>query len=195
MPHTNFISVLLVFVQYSNLKTQTYSTCTPAGLFLNPRRYVNVWISNKLFSFKFKASNVFHLKHQKCENVISHIKILTVKPFCSCFMHLRVTEMPETFVSDGWQSEIRSKNVVLNYFLSLTEVLQPTKTSKSTKYVCLFEKHWKMKPFLSFWTWLRDKNKHSSWCTSVTEEFSTDVDTGQFLTEWRVLFKSVSSGP
>lgn len=58
-----------------------------------------------------QVSDVFHLKHQKCENVISHIKILT-------------------FVSDGWQSEIRSKNVVLNYFLSLTEVLQPPKTSK-----------------------------------------------------------------
>lgn len=42
-----------------------------------------------------QASNVFHLKHQKCENVISHIKILAVKPSCSCYMHLRVTEMSE----------------------------------------------------------------------------------------------------
>lgn len=42
-----------------------------------------------------QVSDVFHLKHQKCENVISHIKILTVKPSCSCFMHLRVTEMSE----------------------------------------------------------------------------------------------------
>lgn len=205
MPHTNFISVLLVFVQYSNLKTQTYSTCTPAGLFLNPRRYVNVWISNKLFSFKFKASNVFHLKHQKCENVISHIKILTVKPFCSCFMHLRVTEMPETFVSDGWQSEIRSKNVVLNYFLSLTEVLQPTKTSKSTKYmsVCLknterwspfsvFGHDWEIKTSTAVGVPQSQKNSVLMWIQdsfwlnegSYLNQYHLDLKCDSYYSEW-----------
>lgn len=142
-----------------------------------------------------QVSDVFHLKHQKCENVISHIKILTVKPSCSCFMHLRVTEMSED-IRLWWlavwdQIKKMLSSTIFCLLLKFCSLQKP----QSTKYVCLFEKHWKMKPFLSFWTWSRDKNKHSNWCTSVTEEFSTDVDTGQVLTEWRVSFKSVSSGP
>lgn len=156
-----------------------------------------MWMCESAIScFLLNQASVFHLKHQKCENVISHIKILTVKPSCSCFMHLRVTEMSEDICLWWLAVWDQIKKCCPQLFsVSYWSSAASKNLKKHQIYVCLFEKHWKMKPFLSFWTWSRDKNKHSSWCTSVTEEFSTDVDTGQVLTEWRVSFKSVSSGP
>lgn len=81
-----------------------------------------------------QVSDVFHLKHQKCENVISHIKILTVKPSCSCFMHLRhLSLMAGSLRSD--QKMLSS--TIFCLLLKFCSLQKP----QSTKYVCLFEKH------------------------------------------------------
>lgn len=120
-----------------------------------------MWMCESAIScFLLNQASVFHLKHQKCENVISHIKILTVKPSCSCFMHLRVTEMSEDICLWWLAVWDQIKKCCPQLFsVSYWSSAASKNLKKHQIYVCLFEKHWKMKPFLSFWTWSRDKKQ------------------------------------